>query len=112
MTTSRPSLLPWTSTRRVARLPPKNKPRMVTCECFSAAASRLHSVMPAVLSLSWLAQESTASRYNVKVCILTSLVTTGSKVPVSGRTMRRHPSNTIFSWYVQLLNGRLSSPKW
>lgn len=64
MTTSRPSLLPWTSTRRVARLPPTSKPRTVTCKWLSAAASRLYGVVSAVLSISWLAQINTASRYN------------------------------------------------
>lgn len=39
--TSRPSLLLWTSTRRVARPLPTSKSRMVTCKSFYAAASRL-----------------------------------------------------------------------
>lgn len=38
MTTSRPSLLLWTSKRRVARPPMRSQPRMVTCECFSPAS--------------------------------------------------------------------------
>lgn len=59
--TSRPSSLLWTSTRRVARPPPKSQPRMATCKPFSAAASHLYGLMPYILLLSWLAQERTTS---------------------------------------------------
>lgn len=64
MTTSRPSLLLWTSTRRVARLLPTSRPRMVTCKWLSAAASRLYVVVPVVLFISWLEQTNTPGRYN------------------------------------------------
>lgn len=63
MTTSRPSLLPWTSTRRVARLPAMSQLRMVTCKCSSAAASRLYGLKLGLLLPSCLVHESAPCDY-------------------------------------------------
>lgn len=98
--TSRPSLLLWTSTRRVVRPPPTSKPRMVTCKCsmlLRHASGR--SVGSSVSTVDGARKHSHWVEY-IKISVLTSLFHAGNKEPVSGHTTRQLPSNMIFSWYV------------
>lgn len=101
MTTSRPSLLPSTSTRRVVRPPAKSKPRRVTCKCSLAGPSWLYGLVPDLPLVPNLVHEGTTGNTTPCDASLTSLVLVGSKEPVSGPTMRQHPSNTTSSWYVE-----------
>ena len=109
--TSRPSLLLWTSTRRVARPPPRTKLRMVTCRCLPFAASHLYGLVQGLLLLSWLAQKSIASGY-------THLVTRANEFGLrrkQGTGIWKHDETTPIKYDLLLVcsvHGSISSRTW